>query len=595
MLGSLKQIRRLVPCAAVLMLFGILLATVPIQALADEMVPDASNSAAGVSGDFGEDAGPEIIFPGTPVFAKQQQYRKSATMQWKPSDGGAGYMIYRRVMPPDALAQTVGQVVEDTSDPADADFTRVAKITSTGVRHWKDTEVKDGTIYEYRIYSYVTSDSEGNKISATRANTYSSIVVYKAPYIKVKSLVRSVDRKSATVKWGSVGDIGGYQVQVSTNSLFTKKKAYEIDNPEIDSHTIKKLKKKSACYVRIRGYVVYGGQRFYGAWALSPNAKKLKQVKTSIVKKTIKVKQVKKSKKSKKKKVTYKKKRVTLEIRSASKQKVYGFDTLQASCTDGKYIYNFMNNKKIEKCRVVKVRIRDSKVVKVSKTLSVGHGNGATWNPDTKRIVVAHCYVKPMRLSIINPKTLKIEKRVNLKFENAASGASAKKMKAIKKISSLSYDADRKCYIVLLGHSHNILVLDDEFDPVTYIVPSYRLNHMYQDITMVGDYIVVTQSAGNGRAGNYLYVYERDGTYVKRMKVPASYEIESSFVVGSKLYSGFYVGRWGSYYTSKKVTKKVKTKKRKKGKPVYKKKTVTVKKRHVGYVRSGYLYKYSSF
>lgn len=240
------------------------------------------------------------------------------------------------------------------------------------------------------------------------------------------------------------------------------------------------------------------------------------------------------------KRTTLKRSGKTLELRSAAKQLVGGYDTLQGSCTDGKYGYYVLYNRKVENCKIVKIRLSDNKIIKTSGILKISHGNGLTYNPEKKCLVAVHNTVSPKRLSVINPSTLKIQKIVNVKIPTSLAGVSNSKLKAIKGFGSISYNKKQGIYVVLLSNSHDLLLLNKNFVPIEYRKISYKPKGTYQCIDTTDDYILIGLSPGKGLSSNVICVYEWDGTYRFMIKVRDGYELESIFHVGQKLYAGFY-------------------------------------------------------
>lgn len=230
----------------------------------------------------------------------------------------------------------------------------------------------------------------------------------------------------------------------------------------------------------------------------------------------------------------------TLELRSAAKQSVGGYDTLQGSCTDGTYGYYVLYNRKVEKCKIIKIRLSDNKVIKTSGILKIAHGNGLTYNSDKKCLVAVHNTVNPKRLSVISPSTLKVQKTIDVKIPSTLTGATKSNLSAIKKFGSISYNKNRGIYVILLSNSHDLLFLDKNFVPQEYRKITYKPNGIYQCIDTSNKYILLGLSPGSGLSNNVICVYEWDGTYRFMINVRDGYELESIFHVGQKLYAGFY-------------------------------------------------------
>ncbi len=90
------------------------------------------------------------------------------------------------------------------------------------------------------------------------------------PYKVTGMTVKAASGKSASgkaiVKWDKKTG-SGYQVQIATNSTFTKgKKTYKITNSSTLKKTISGLKAGKKYYVRVRAYKTYGNTA-YGSWS----------------------------------------------------------------------------------------------------------------------------------------------------------------------------------------------------------------------------------------------------------------------------------------------------------------------------------------
>ena len=144
----------------------------------------------------------------------------------------------------------------------------------------------DKTLVEGADYTVKYSNNKNvgmAKATITGINGYfgtkevSFRVAPKGTYIK--SLARASG--AITVKWNkqsakmSTSRITGYQIQVATDSAFTKntKKVYKTKYSST-SKKITKLKKKKKYYVRVRTYKTVSGTKYYSKWS------KVKTIKT---------------------------------------------------------------------------------------------------------------------------------------------------------------------------------------------------------------------------------------------------------------------------------------------------------------------------
>ena len=453
-------------------------------------------------------------------------------VQWNRPIAAGGYYVYRR-------------------EASQSSWKMVASLEEPGEVSWTDTQAENGKLYYY----------------AVRTRNGNSVSVYSAEKCYVKVSVPSVKQwkrlSSTKIKlyWNRNANASGYQIQYSRSSLFAGAKTVTINNNSITSYTASKLKKKKGYYARIRAYKVVNGITYYSAWSASGNVKSSKTLSPSILKKKKKV----------------------FEIRTWAKQNMYQYDVLQGSCTDGTYAYYLLNYKKVEKCKVVKVRMSDLAVVQVSAPLNVAHGNDMTYNPHTRSLVIVHSTGKdPKALSSVNPDTLTLKESRHITIPNKLTGGSTTDAKNATSFTAIAYSAGRGEYAVLLSHNYNFVILDSQMNPMRYVKVAKKNNYKMQGIDATDDYILVAQSPKSSKQKyNIITVYDWDGNYISKINVKKGYEIESVYHTGSKYYAGFYRSYYKTYY--KTVVKKVKVK----GK--IKKKKVKVKYRK--FMRDNYVYR----
>ena len=68
--------------------------------------------------------------------------------------------------------------------------------------------------------------------------------------------------------------ITGYQIQLATNSAFTKnKKEVKVKGYSVLSKKVTKLKAKTKYYIRIRTYKTVNGTTYYSKWSSSKTKK----------------------------------------------------------------------------------------------------------------------------------------------------------------------------------------------------------------------------------------------------------------------------------------------------------------------------------
>ncbi len=472
------------------------------------------------------------------------------SLSWAPRTGASGYYVYRKAS-------------------GDADWTLAKKLSAGNIVAWMDKPPTNGTYYHYAISSY--------------SGGYESILSPKANALWLKSPAVKLARssRSMTVTWSKCASVDGYEVQYASNGFFIGKKTQKFSGNSTVSTNISGLSKKNVYFARVRTYQVHDGKTYYSDWGLSPNAKGKRTVKASAL--YTKVKVTTKDEDGKKKKKTVKK---TFELRSKAKLSMYGYDTVQGSCTNGKYAYFAMNNRKTDKCRIVKVNISKKKVVKVSPVLNIGHGNGMTFVKGDNRIAVVHKSAGKNRVTFINAKSLRISSRKNVKIPDDLPGATNTKRKNISSFSAIAYDSNSKRYVALVQGTTNFLILDKNLNPLCYIMPSFKNAYLNQGLDVTKDYIILSQSPNSkSQKYNIFSVYTWDGIYIRTINVKKGYELESAFHSGSKFYAGVYRSYNQAYYKRAKKTVV------KNGKKVAK----MVKVRRWRLMRDNYVYRLSGF
>ena len=428
-------------------------------------------------------------------------------LKWNRVAGCSGYCVYRR-------------------EPEKSEWTVAANITQPGEIVWRDVKAGNGKAYVYSVRAY-----KGRSLS---------------PYAKAKSYVRvtvpsvkSFKRKSPTaykLTWKKNTAATGYQIQYAKNGMFVGAKKATVKNAKTSDYTLKKLEKNKNYYARIRAYKKSGGKTYYSGWSAAGNVKKTRTTKATPLKKNKKI----------------------FEIRTWAKQKMYQYDTLQGSCTDGTYAYYLMYNRRAVNCKVVKVKRSNLKVVKVSGVLNVAHGNDMTYDKHKKRLVIVHSTgIDPKRLTSVNPKTLKVIGSKHVQIPRKLAGGSKADAARATAFNGIAYSSGRKQYAVLLSHTYNFVVLDPDLNPVRYIKVSKKNNYLPQGIDATDDYIMLAQSPKSSKQKyNIITVYDWDGNYISKINVKKGCEIESIYHVGSKYYAGFYRSYYKTY--TKNVIKKVK-------------------------------------
>ena len=133
-----------------------------------------------------------------------------------------------------------------------------ANTTSYNVK-----KLSAGNSYSFRIRAYL--DKDGKRYYGEYSDIiYTATLPDKVTISSVKS-----GSKKMTVKWKKVSACTGYEIQYSTSSKFksSKTKTVRVDGRKTVSKTIKKLKRGTKYYVRIRAYKTVNGKRYYGSYS----------------------------------------------------------------------------------------------------------------------------------------------------------------------------------------------------------------------------------------------------------------------------------------------------------------------------------------
>ena len=153
------------------------------------------------------------------------------------------------------------------------------------------------------------------------------------------------------------------------------------------------------------------------------------------------------------------------------KEKSSGYAVVQGGCTDGKYAYYLMVSSATQHGRVLKVRIKDKKVVSRSKVLNTWHGNGMAYDSKRKKLVVIAREHRKQEITLIDAKTLKVTRQENVKYKyykNAKSGLTKEHQE--QGLGAIAYVEKYDCYIALERTYHNLLIFDpDTFQAIGFV------------------------------------------------------------------------------------------------------------------------------
>lgn len=224
------------------------------------------------------------------------------------------------------------------------------------------------------------------------------------------------------------------------------------------------------------------------------------------------------------------------------------FRIMEGACTDGSYGYYAFLQPKTSSCKIVKVALAsissspNKAVVKVSGELFLGHANDMCYNPATKKLYVIHNAENSspsMKISVLDPSSLKKTGTITLKIPETLDGATASQLSSIKGLCGISYLASADRYVILIsGVYGNFIVLDKDFKPVQFIKCEKRSPWINQGIDCTESSILVGRSKGSGaNYSNIIEEYSWEGKYIHQIDLKGlTYEIESIYHIGNQFY-----------------------------------------------------------
>ncbi len=239
------------------------------------------------------------------------------------------------------------------------------------------------------------------------------------------------------------------------------------------------------------------------------------------------------------------------ELRTKAKQKSFKYDTIQGACAFNGIAYMTLYNRNVEKIKIVKVRLRDMKVLKVSKALKgTCHANTITYDTKRNRLVMPKGKSDKKRIVFVNPKTLKVTGQKKLNIKRSKLGVK------YKGISGLAYNRAKKQYFLkVMGNSSKVVRLSRSFGsqkkiPITKNISALMSQGLYTD----GGYLYDLQSFDGGLHYNLITIRTLSGKMVGRVKIPQGkgkniFELECLF--RDEKTNQWYIGMYRSIRSSK--------------------------------------------
>ena len=211
--------------------------------------------------------------------------------------------------------------------------------------------------------------------------------------------------------------------------------------------------------------------------------------------------------------------KLTLSCEDARYKTMLG---MQGGCTNGKYGYFVLNecgSTAEVKSKIVKVDLDTWEIVTEAHDFYMCHANDMAFDSKHNRLLVSHCNVDAHQTSIIDPDTLELIEVKSIPTRHFA----------------MAYNAKRNQYVVAKSATYDLVILDEEFNPITLI--EGEDGHVKQGIECDDDFIYFFQT---GVRNNWIFVYDWDGKYYGKIRVPMVGESEHLFFRGDNVLIGSF-------------------------------------------------------
>lgn len=242
----------------------------------------------------------------------------------------------------------------------------------------------------------------------------------------------------------------------------------------------------------------------------------------------------------------------TVNLNKAASQKTGGYDTVQGCCANNGYGYFALYNRNNYKVKLVKVKLSNMKVVKVSSAMKLYHANSLTFNTKTSEIICANGTPDATTVTAISPDDLTVLYNITITMPDYVPGMTDNARNEYNGINAIAYNAERDVYVARGKYSNDFLILDENFYPIECIVISGKVKMTHQGLDTYGDYTLDCQSFKDDRLYNQIIVRDWSGQVVDKYNIPIGKGLEFEEVChdGDDFYSSFY------YSTRKKKKKK---------------------------------------
>ena len=443
----------------------------------------------------------DTVDVGTATINFIENYNKGIRLEWKAMSGAAKYGVYMRGSKNDEwenVSVTKNGHVVSAKCPIKNKKVKRYEFIVTGLKNLPDEQID----------AYKPPKHDKN------IKTYISV---KPP----RSVVAKKGRR-VTVKWTKVSGSDGYIIQYSNSPLMLNTRQKTVKGGNKKRININLRMKGSRCYARVKAYKVSGKSRIASAWkySLSYRGYQLCNIKY------------------------FKSKGIVKNYRQRGTFKT--LSVFQGSCSIGGYCYHVLNDVPKDVCRLIKIRLKNGKVVKKATKSFAGHGNDLTYN-SKKGVIVATYYNDEKRsdsVVLLSPKTLNPIGVRKMTIPSEVPGVSSgNTKKAIVGISAISYIQPKGIYVARVKSKNAFVIMNENFVVLRYIKHKFGNDMIPQSMFAINDLLINLKSPEPTDRGkyNYGYVFDYHGNLITTLAFRKGNEMESLCMSGGKLYGGVYV------------------------------------------------------
>jgi len=194
---------------------------------------------------------------------------------------------------------------------------------------------------------------------------------------------------------------------------------------------------------------------------------------------------------------------------------------MQGGGTDGTYGYYAINSggdSRESATLIYKVDLAAWQIVKISQPLYMSHANDIAYDPKHHRLIVSWCDIEPDKVAVVDPDTLVLLETKQIPQRHF----------------SIAYCAERGRYVAGKSRTYDLALLDDDFQPVA-LLPGVE-GYIKQGLECDEDYIYFFQT---GTDANWIFIFNWNGSLIRKISVPMVGESENLFIRGDKLICAF--------------------------------------------------------